>query len=192
MAGNEPVARSWWSTLPGVITALAGLVTAIGGFLVVLAQLGIWNGKPAQPVGGSTSPNVAPSSTATAPRTPPPVVAGVAAAPTVPHGQAAPPPLEGRPYKAVVVTTEDDGKVTLGPTAQIAGKTLPLENGLSIDLDKIASIEMRPPGDGSVRVTLIDGQVLETRAIGSTISGSNELGNYVSLLRKLRRIEFVR
>jgi hypothetical protein len=187
MAGNEPVARSWWSTLPGVITALAGLVTAIGGFLVVLAQLGIWSGKPAPSAAGSAGPNVAPPPAAIGPATAPaPAPAPVTATATVP------PPLEGRPYKAVVVTNEDRATVTLGPSAQIAGKTLPLENGLSIDLDKIASIEMRPPWDGSVRVTLIDGQVLEARALGATISGSNELGDYVSLLRKLRRIEFVR
>lgn len=193
MAGNEPMGRSWWSTVPGVITALAGLVTAVGGFLVVLSQLGFWKDRPTPAAGSAGS-----AATVSAAQAPTPAATDrLAALPATPgDGQAATPPsarpLEGRPYKAVVVTAEDRSRITLRPNAEIAGKTLPLENGLSIDLEKVASIEMLPPGDGSVRVILIDGQVLEARAQNITISGSTELGPYLSLLRQLRRIEFVR
>ncbi|HXF99668.1 MAG TPA: hypothetical protein VNL69_02735 [Bacteroidota bacterium] len=37
--------KSFWSTIPGIITAIATLVTAIGGFLVVLNQIGVFGTK---------------------------------------------------------------------------------------------------------------------------------------------------
>ncbi len=37
--------KSFWTTLPGIITAFATLVTAIGGFLVVLNQVGFFGSK---------------------------------------------------------------------------------------------------------------------------------------------------
>lgn len=37
---EEP--KSFWSTIPGIITAIATLITAIGGFLVVLNQIGVF------------------------------------------------------------------------------------------------------------------------------------------------------
>ncbi len=38
--------KSFWTTLPGIITAIATLVTAVGGFLVVLNQVGFFGSKP--------------------------------------------------------------------------------------------------------------------------------------------------
>ncbi len=37
--------KSFWSTIPGIITAIATLITAIGGFLVVLNQIGVFGSK---------------------------------------------------------------------------------------------------------------------------------------------------
>jgi hypothetical protein len=37
--------KSFWSTIPGIITAIATLITAIGGFLVVLNQIGVFGTK---------------------------------------------------------------------------------------------------------------------------------------------------
>jgi hypothetical protein len=34
--------KSFWSTIPGIITAFATLITAIGGFIVVLNQVGVF------------------------------------------------------------------------------------------------------------------------------------------------------
>ena len=39
---DEKTPRSWWSTLPGVLTALGGLLTAVGGLLVILHTLGLF------------------------------------------------------------------------------------------------------------------------------------------------------
>ena len=39
--------KSWWATLPGIITSLATLITAIGGLLVILNANGYFS--PASP-----------------------------------------------------------------------------------------------------------------------------------------------
>ena len=39
--GNEK--ESWWQTLPGIVTAIAGAITAVGGLLLTLNQIG-WVG----------------------------------------------------------------------------------------------------------------------------------------------------
>lgn len=38
--------RSWWHTLPGILTGLAGLVTATAGLLLALDQLGVFDKSP--------------------------------------------------------------------------------------------------------------------------------------------------
>jgi len=38
MDGNEKSERSWWQTLPGILTAIAGIITAITGLIVALQQ----------------------------------------------------------------------------------------------------------------------------------------------------------
>jgi hypothetical protein len=35
-------AKSFWTTLPGILTGMAGLITAIGGLLVILDQIGVF------------------------------------------------------------------------------------------------------------------------------------------------------
>ena len=44
MVDNPDKAHSWWLTLPGVLTAVAGLITAITGLLVGLNQAGLLGG----------------------------------------------------------------------------------------------------------------------------------------------------
>lgn len=38
---TDQAPRTWWQTVPGMITAMAGLLTAIGGLLTILLQAGI-------------------------------------------------------------------------------------------------------------------------------------------------------
>lgn len=42
MENNEKEAKSWWSTIPGTITAIATLITAIGGLIVILQATGVF------------------------------------------------------------------------------------------------------------------------------------------------------
>ncbi len=41
--------KSFWTTVPGIITATATLITAIGGFVVVLHQVGVFGSKSESP-----------------------------------------------------------------------------------------------------------------------------------------------
>lgn len=51
----EPAGRSWWQTMPGLLTAVAGLITAVTGLIVALHQLGVGTGGG----GSSAAPTVA-------------------------------------------------------------------------------------------------------------------------------------
>jgi len=42
MRNDEEKSQSWWSTVPGTITAIATLITAIGGLIVILQSLGVF------------------------------------------------------------------------------------------------------------------------------------------------------
>lgn len=41
MENDEKKSQSWWSTVPGTITAIATLITAIGGLVVILQSMGV-------------------------------------------------------------------------------------------------------------------------------------------------------
>ncbi len=40
-----PQQKSWWQTIPGLLTAAAGVITAITGLIVALHQAGMWEKK---------------------------------------------------------------------------------------------------------------------------------------------------
>ena len=42
----DPNSKNWWSTLPGVITAIAGTLTAITGLIIALDQIGFFKSHP--------------------------------------------------------------------------------------------------------------------------------------------------
>ena len=50
--------KSWWLTLPGILTAVAGTVTAITGLIVALHQTGVLSAKkqvsPPENIAGAT------------------------------------------------------------------------------------------------------------------------------------------
>lgn len=48
MAGDEKPG-SWWQTVPGVLTAIAGIIGAVSGLVVALHQAGLFGGKEDKP-----------------------------------------------------------------------------------------------------------------------------------------------
>lgn len=191
MAEGESGARSWWATLPGVLTALAALITAVGGVLALLAQQGIWPDKSGKPVAAA-----APAAAPTLSLSPP--AANVAATPSAAATSASTGSvvresgLTASPYKAVRVTALDRSITDLLPSAEIYGTSLDLENGQRVDFEKLASIDIEQPWDGRVRLTLVNGTTLQAVAASRTLVGRNELGQYMAGINTLRRIEFVR
>ncbi len=43
---SESESKGWWQTLPGLLTAAAGIITAITGLLVAVHQTGLFNRTP--------------------------------------------------------------------------------------------------------------------------------------------------
>jgi hypothetical protein len=95
--------RSFWSSIPGVVTGLAGLLTGVVGLITLLVQLDV--------IGGDTSQNVATTGTTTV-ESVPTTVAGVAGG-------------------ATTVTTEA-GTFTVSPTNLNFGPADPKEKTVII------------------------------------------------------------
>jgi hypothetical protein len=51
---SEPESKSWWKTLPGLLTAIAATITAVTGFIVAVHQAGFFN-RSSQPASQSQS-----------------------------------------------------------------------------------------------------------------------------------------
>jgi hypothetical protein len=66
---DEKSPQSWWSSLPGVLTASATAITAIGGLIAILGQQGLFHKSATEtpPVVASAPANAAASTVASAP-----------------------------------------------------------------------------------------------------------------------------
>jgi len=101
---DEEKAKSWWQTLPGIITSLTAGVTAVAGLLVALKQVG-WIGSPQPPA--TPAPQQQQTSQGAGASAPSPASAApVAAAPASPPAAASHPVTlpELREYKLDTAT----------------------------------------------------------------------------------------
>lgn len=57
MTNGEPESRSWWRTLPGMLTAIATVITALAGAIVTMHQAGLFTKEPPR----ATAPPVSPA-----------------------------------------------------------------------------------------------------------------------------------
>ncbi|WP_026897648.1 hypothetical protein [Daejeonella oryzae] len=46
MSDGEKQTNGFWSTVPGIITAIATLITAVGGLLIILKSVGLFDSSP--------------------------------------------------------------------------------------------------------------------------------------------------
>jgi hypothetical protein len=101
--------------------------------------------------------------------------------------------LKARGFVGVAVTHKDGSTAALAPGAELGShEAVELTNGQRVMFDRITSIEIEQPWDGSVKINLVNGQQLVTKATNYGFSGKNELGPYSVLLENLKRIDFVR
>jgi hypothetical protein len=56
MDESEKSERSWWQTLPGILTAIAGIITALTSLIAILYQAGLFGSGPNGGSGKSTPP----------------------------------------------------------------------------------------------------------------------------------------
>jgi len=191
--------------MPGVLTALAGIITAVGGLVAVLSQNGLIGAKStgagAGPASSSTpganvatpatQPAAGPTPVSTA--KPPPTVVSAGPGPIAHSPAEVLSGLKARGFVGVAVTHKDGSTAALAPGAELGShEAVELTNGQRVMFDRITSIEIEQPWDGSVKINLVNGQQLVTKATNYGFSGKNELGPYSVLLENLKRIDFVR
>jgi hypothetical protein len=182
---------SWWTTLPGILTALAAVITATGGLIAILLQAGFFD-KTEQPV--ARAAEAGPSKTDTErDRT---GRGGSGEASTASNRLAADVligDLRAKRFDGMVITHRDRTVVAVQPAFPQGPFTL--TNGQSVGLDRIKTVEpQHDPFSGRVRFTLVNGQQFEGQVTGLSqyIWGANDLGAYKGELTNIQRIDFLR
>lgn len=183
--------KSFWQTLPGIITAIAALITALGGLLGILIQndviaLGQAGDSSGQTSTTSTSAGDGTSGGASEKASSP----GTAGSGLVAWSQAA----------AALVRKDGSSALVKAATVGLACNpgTLEFENGQRMSLELVRTIEFdaiyteNASADGTV--TLLDGQQLTDpiHTWNCPVSGKNELGAVEIALDDIDRIEFQR
>lgn len=180
--------KSFWQTVPGIITALAALVTAIGGLLGILVQSGV--------IGGGTEGSESAAQTAVDPTSEAPDEAS-SGTPTPADGPSLVPWEE-----ATASFVLQDGRSTTvrAPTVGLACNTavVELENGQRIELRLVRSIRFdavyTESSSADAVVTLLDGRRLDApvHTWNCPVTGTNDLGPVQVELDEIRQIEFER
>ena len=163
--------HSFWRTLPGILTGLAGLVTAIGGLLVVLFTVVIEDGNgdgtpTTTPFPLAMAPTILPAATLAAPPTavpptaaPPTAVPPTAVPPTAVPPTAAPPTAV--PPTAVPPTAAPPTAVppTAAPTTAASSiQVLYPNGGETLEREKPFTIRWTSEGiSGNVKIILKGG-----------------------------------
>lgn len=125
---NTSDSKSFWTTLPGIITAVAGLITAVGGLIAGLAAAGVIGGASPTPAPPPTDTPV-PEITSTPTPTPTPVITPTPTPTPTPAPASTPTPT---PTPAPEVWREGtlDVPISAGDTGRAAdldsGQLLPL------------------------------------------------------------------
>ena len=176
--------KSFWQTVPGIITAVAGLVTAVGGLLGILFQNGVLGGGS-----NERPPAVAQSSDA-------------GDRPAAAETRTAEPstPIPWANATATLVRKDQTSATVKAPTVGLACTTdmLSFKNGQHLRLDLVRTIQFdaiyteNASADGVV--TLLDGRELKDpiHTWNCPITGRNELGPVVIQLDDIKRIDFHR
>lgn len=185
MSNESSGTGSWWSTLPGILTATAAVLTATSGLLAILVQNGVLGEKGKNFIGG---PAPSANNVASAP------------SPAAPRGPVAAPDekLSARPFSGALVTMADGSQVKLRDDIRewCAGTVLKSVQGQSISLDLMKRFDVvdwaSGSSKGSVKIVLNNGQVLNEKIDACGFRGRNDLGDFVGDFDKIRSVEFVR
>jgi hypothetical protein len=174
-------------TMPGILTGLAAVLTAVTGLLVVMYPHGL-SGPKEKPAVGAVSPSDAPGAASN----------GAGAVPGA-GGTSVSPAAMPKQQKPTVLVIERDGSQTRLFLSSFResqwDEAFRLKNGQSIPFDKIKSVDFldAQDSDQNVRVTLIDGRILEGAIqIGEQVLGSTDIGPFSISVRSLKQISFER
>ena len=206
---SEPV-KSWWTTLPGVLTAIAGILTAVTGLVAVLAQQGVIGGAKDKPfestkvATASAEPRLSIDAPAKEPA-PPATKTTSTAAPSTAKAAGADKAgvdlaaLRADGFKGVVITLTDGSQVRINPGMRewIHGERLKLDSGQFVDFARLQAFEVLRfstiESRGEVLMTLLDGKTLQAKTVdGYELRGRNDLGDVNAPLGTVKRVDFVR
>jgi len=173
--------RSFWSSIPGVVTGVAGLLTGIVGLVTVLIQLDVMGGDNSSDGTGATATTVAGAGTT--------AVGGAGATPTteVPRFTVSPTTLDFKAAdpreKEVTVKNESSAALLTLSLPRISGKDagrFTASSGACSALRAGESCKLRvtfaPAGplasyEAKLEVTATGARVEEVRLTGSTLLG---------------------
>jgi serine/threonine-protein kinase len=175
--------KSFWQTLPGILTGVAAILTAVGAILGILFQLGVIGGSP-----DSTTPS------GSSIRTP------KSASPT-----SAAPADAGGWENATAIMTANDGSTYRSRASTFrycisAGAGVNVNKAQDVAFEKMTLLEvlrsdvaLSPGGRADVRITLTTGTVLTgTIDAGCDFIMQADAGRVSLYPDKVRKIEFQR
>jgi hypothetical protein len=198
---------SWWVTLPGIITAVAGLATAIGGVILVLSQAGLIGGKKADlqvsqaqqesPVGSDAA--TAAETTANEPTGAIVTDPGAVDTPVPAPDTQQPAPIDGAPQGAGILRRDGD-RIDVQPQTlkhNIYGESVALKNGQKIPLERVSRIDIldtpTPDGFVTVNIVLTTGKTVKGQMDSSpSFSAVNEFGPVDVTIRDIKSVSFGR
>jgi hypothetical protein len=180
--------KTWWQTLPGILTAVSGVIVALSGLIGVLIQAGLAGPDGTEALVAQDTlppPVVAVPRKSPEPASTTPVVQAVARdaeSSEGPPGRSTPaaPVVDPKPMKEseAVFTTIRGETARVDAASLFLGydrddKTLPLTSGQFVDFDKMRGLEVlsvthtdrykRYPDDAgelTVRIQLLNGQTI--------------------------------
>jgi hypothetical protein len=197
---------SWWQTLPGALTALAGVITAVSGPIALLYQNGVLGHRgeataATQPSAGASvsTPPLAPSHT-------PPLAPSHTPPQALPEAtpQAAPPAQ--KPWsEATAVVVGRDGRETRLRAESFSncisvGHDLTLTSGQTVLFERMASFEVQraddhtnPKPKAHLRITLLNGTAVPgVVEANCDLFGYNDLGRFTAYFDQIRMVRFER
>jgi hypothetical protein len=181
-------AGSWWATLPGILTAIAAVITALTGLLAILAQNGVLGEKSKSFITGQTE-----------------VVSSASVKPEVVVANDKPTAGTGitevqlarKPFTGAVVTMTDGTVIKLRDNIrEYCGSVAALRTiqGQTIKMDIMNRFDIIDWSSqkGAVKITLINGEVLNVSIDACYFEGRNDLGDFRGDFSQIRSVEFVR
>jgi hypothetical protein len=190
-------AKSFWHTLPGLITACAAFVTAVAGMIGILHEAGVVGGDGRERLAGEAQAAASASAAGTA-STDEGTISVAPRASTQPTNGTGRVPWE----RATATLVRKDG-TTASVKATTVGfacttETLTFENGQVISLELVRSVRFDAvyTDDSSATglVTLLDGRELAepVHTWNCPVMGTTELGPLTIPLDDFARVEFDR
>jgi hypothetical protein len=201
IAGGSPK-TSWWSTLPGILTATAAVITALSGLLAILAQNGVF-GDDNKPIAAKaldvtvSSPGAPKTSIDDKPSQTKPVDAAPKAGTDGAASGIAAAPLHSLPFTGAIVTRLDGSIVKLRDDVKEYCQGAPVlktPDGQLIEMKRMARFDVVDWSDqaGTVRITLNNGETVETRINACAMRGTNDLGEFRGDFGTIKSVVFVR